>query len=42
VSDASVETSPDATLGACVAAAAKRAVFPKTQTGGSFGIPYQF
>jgi len=42
VSDASVETSPDPALGACVAAAAKRAVFPKTQTGGSFGIPYQF
>jgi len=42
VTDSSVETSPDPALGACVSAAAKRAVFPKTQTGGSFGIPYQF
>ena len=40
VANVTVETSPDAKLGACVAAAVQRATFPKTQAGGSFGIPY--
>ena len=42
VSNATIESSPDPALTACVVAAVKRATFPKTQTGNSFGIPYSF
>jgi len=37
-----VETTPDAALGACVAAAVQKASFAKTQTGGSFSYPFVF
>ncbi|HSN29157.1 MAG TPA: AgmX/PglI C-terminal domain-containing protein, partial [Kofleriaceae bacterium] len=42
VSSVNVETSPDASLGACVAAAVQRASFAKTQSGGSFSYPFVF
>ncbi len=42
VSDVTVEASPDPALGTCVGAAVRRATFPKTQTGGSFAVPYVF
>jgi TonB family protein len=42
VSNVSVESSPDAALGACVQAAMQRATFPKTQSGGSFSYPFVF
>jgi TonB family protein len=38
----SVESSPDAALGACVAAAMQKASFAKTQNGGSFSYPFVF
>ena len=38
----SVESSPDASLGACVAAAVQKASFAKTQSGGSFSYPFVF
>jgi TonB family protein len=38
----SVESSPDASLGACVAAAVQKASFSKTQSGGSFSYPFVF
>jgi TonB family protein len=38
----SVESSPDAALGACVAAAVSKASFSKTQSGGSFSYPFVF
>ena len=37
-----VEQTPDAALGARVEAAIQRAVFPRTQTGGSFSYPFLF
>ncbi len=42
VSSVNVETSPDASLGACVAAAVQKASFAKTQSGGSFSYPFVF
>lgn len=42
VSSVNVETSPDASLGACVAAAVQKASFGKTQSGGSFSYPFVF
>ena len=33
---------PDAALGACVAAAVQKASFGKTQNGGSFSYPFVF
>ena len=42
VSSVSVKESPDQSLGNCVAGAMKGATFKKTQTGGSFSIPFQF
>lgn len=37
-----VEATPDAALGACVAAAVQRATFPETEQGGSFSYPFVF
>jgi len=42
VTKVNVESSPDAALGACVAAAAQTASFADTQKGGSFRIPFTF
>jgi len=42
VANVSVESSPDAALGACVAAAMQKASFSKTQSGGSFSYPFVF
>jgi len=42
VTNVIVESAPDAKLGACVAAAVQRAVFIKTQQGGSFSYPFVF
>ena len=42
VSGVTVETTPDAALGACVAAAVNKASFQKTQNGGSFSYPFVF
>lgn len=37
-----VDRTPDAALGACVAAVVQRAVFARTQQGGSFSYPFVF
>lgn len=42
VSSATITTSPDQTLGDCVAAAIKKATFKKTQKGGTFSYPFVF
>jgi len=42
VTRVSIEATPDPALGACVAAAIKRAVFERTQSGGSFSYPFVF
>ena len=42
VSTMSVEATPDPALGACVAAALRQAVFPRTQNGGAFSYPFVF
>lgn len=42
VSDVTVVESPDAALGACVAAAALKASFPQTHRGGAFTYPFSF
>ena len=42
ISNVSVTTSPDATLGSCVAGAVRRATFPKTQEGATFSYPFVF
>lgn len=42
VQSVEVERTPDAALGACVAAAVQRAVFARTQAGGSFSYPFVF
>ena len=42
VSTASVAATPDAALGDCVAGVVQRAVFPRTQAGGSFSYPFVF
>jgi TonB family protein len=42
ISDISVESSPDAALGACVMAAVKRATFGKSVNGASFTYPFAF
>lgn len=42
VTSASVEETPDASLGACVKSAVSRATFSKTQRGGSFSYPFVF
>lgn len=42
VSNVTVESSPDAGLGACVQAAVSKASFAKTQSGGSFSYPFVF
>lgn len=42
VTTASVAATPDAALGGCVEAAVRRAVFPRTQSGGSFSYPFVF
>jgi len=42
VSNVSVESTPDPTLGACVSAAVQKASFAKTANGGSFSYPFVF
>lgn len=42
VRSVAVDATPDAALGACVAAAVQRAVFERTQHGGSFSYPFAF
>ncbi len=42
VDRATVKESPDPALGACVAAAVRKAAFARTQTGGAFQFPYRF
>jgi TonB family protein len=42
VTNVDVEATPDPALGACVARAIQKAVFPKTQLGGSFSYPFVF
>ena len=42
VANVTVESAPDASLGACVAAAVQKASFSKTQNGGSFSYPFVF
>ena len=42
VQSVSITESPDDALGTCVAQAAKKASFPKTQQGGKFKYPYVF
>jgi hypothetical protein len=42
VSGVSVEVAPDPELGACVAAAVRKAEFARTQHGGSFSYPFVF
>jgi hypothetical protein len=42
VTNVDVTQTPDAALGACVAAGMARAVFPKTQNGGAFSYPFVF
>jgi TonB family protein len=42
VAGVAVETSPDPELGACVAAAVRKAAFARTQHGGSFSYPFVF
>ena len=42
VKSTTVKAAPDAALGDCVAAAVKKASFPKTQNGGSFTYPQRF
>jgi hypothetical protein len=42
VTSATAQATPDEALGSCVAAAIKRAVFPRTQQGGSFVYPFVF
>lgn len=42
VTSTKVKETPDAALGDCVAAAVKKASFPKTQKGGSFTYPHRF
>lgn len=42
VKDISVSEAPDAALGECVAAAARKATFPASQEGGAFSYPFKF
>lgn len=42
VTNVEIAATPDAKLGACVAAAMRRAVFPRTRLGGSFSYPFVF
>lgn len=42
IDEASVSSSPDAALGACVAAAVKKATFAKSQSGAAFTYPFAF
>ncbi|MEO8843998.1 MAG: GYF domain-containing protein [Kofleriaceae bacterium] len=42
VANVTVESAPDASLGACVQAAVSKASFSKTQSGGSFSYPFVF
>jgi outer membrane biosynthesis protein TonB len=42
VTSVRVDETPDAALGACVAAAVRLAVFPSTHQGGSFSYPFVF
>ncbi len=42
VAEASVSETPDATLGECVASAAKKVTFATTEQGGSFAYPFRF
>jgi hypothetical protein len=42
VTRASIAATPDAALGICVKHAIERAVFPRTQNGGSFSYPFAF
>jgi hypothetical protein len=42
VTSVTVETAPDAKLGACVAAVMQRGAFPRTRAGGSFTYPFIF
>jgi hypothetical protein len=37
-----IESTPDAALGSCVAVVIQRAVFPRTQYGGAFSYPFIF
>jgi predicted Zn finger-like uncharacterized protein len=42
VTGATVKSSPDPTLGACVTAALRKGAFPATRRGGSFGYAWRF
>jgi TonB family protein len=42
VTNAEIDRTPDAALGACVAAAMTKATFKPTKTGGSFSYPFVF
>jgi len=42
VTSVTVEATPDAQLGACVAAVMQHSLFPRTQAGGSFTYPFIF
>jgi hypothetical protein len=42
VENVSVASTPDPTLGACVASAVQKATFEPTQLGGSFSYPFAF
>ena len=42
VTSVTIDTTPDAKLGACVASAVQRATFDKTLYGGSFSYPFVF
>ena len=42
VASATVKSAPDPALGACVASAIAKAVFPRTDLGGTFTYPFTF
>jgi TonB family protein len=42
VDDVKVKSSPDGSLGACVARAVQTAAFARTQKGGTFSYPFRF
>ena len=42
VDDVKVKSSPDGSLGACVARAVQTAAFARTQRGGTFSYPFRF
>jgi len=42
VDDVKVKSTPDGSLGACVARAVQTAAFARTQKGGTFSHPFRF